>query len=100
MDEASIANLRAALGRRTAQQDGVWPEHLPIVEAFLAISTQWRTAAIGGGMVPRRLLFLGFDYAAANAGLQLAGVTLDADQWAGVRIMEDAARAVLNEGSR
>jgi Phage related hypothetical protein (DUF1799) len=100
MDEASIANLSAALGRHAPDSDGIWPEHLPIVEAFLAISTQWRTVSVSGGMGPGRVLVAGLDYAAAQAGLQLAGITLDADQWTGVRIMEDAARTALNEANR
>lgn len=70
----------------------VWEENWPIVQAFTAISTQWRTAPLGLG----GYRYLGLDYTAAQAGLQLAGITVNEDQWKGVRAMERAATRHLN----
>jgi len=70
----------------------IWPANWPIVQAFTAIATQWRTAPMGLG----GYRYLGLDYAAAKAGLDLAGITLAADQWKGVRMMERAATEHLN----
>jgi hypothetical protein len=42
MDEGSIDRLRADLG----EADGLWPEHVEILEAFLACETQWRVRAL------------------------------------------------------
>lgn len=77
-----------------AQRLEIWPENWPIVQAFTAIATQWRTAPLGLG----GYRYLGLDYTAAKAGLELAGITLAADQWKGVRMMERAATIELNGG--
>lgn len=70
----------------------IWSVNWPIVQAFTAIATQWRTAPMGlGGH-----RYLGLDYAAAKAGLELAGITLCPGQWKGVRMMERAATEHLN----
>ena len=70
----------------------VWPENWPIVQAFAAISTQWRTAPLGLG----GYRYLGLDYTGAQAGLQLAGITLSKDEWKDLRTMERAATKHLN----
>ena len=72
----------------------VWPENWPIIHAFTAISTQWRTAPIGMGAYR----YLGLDYTAAKAALELAGITVTSEQWEGVRVMERAATIELNGG--
>jgi len=72
----------------------IWPENWPIIHAYAAISTQWRTAPIGMGAYR----YLGLDYTAAKAGLELAGITVTTDQWKGVRVMERAATIELNGG--
>lgn len=100
MDAESIDNLRGVVAGRTGRDEGVWPEHVPIVEAFLIVSSQWRTATLGGGMGPGRVLYIGFDYGAVLAGLSAAAVTVTPELWRGVRVMEDAARAALNGGER
>lgn len=87
-----IERLRAA-GTPTREMD-VWPDNWPIVRAFTAISTQWRTAPIGMGAYR----YLGLDYTAAKAGLEMAGITVTAEQWKGVRVMERAATIELNGG--
>jgi hypothetical protein len=94
-DEAAIAAVRAALGQARGQDEsGVWAEHVPAVAAFLVVGTQWRTAPRANG----GLIFLGLDYAGVRAGLEGAGLTATPEIWAGLRVLEGAAAAALNEG--
>jgi len=72
--------------------DGVWPRNAAAVRAFLAVARQWRTVASGMGGAR----FLGLDYAAAKAGLDLAGIEVGPELWAEVRVIEAAAAAALN----
>jgi hypothetical protein len=78
------------------QEDGVWPEHVAIVTAFLACATQWRVVTVGGGFAPSRLLWLGLDYAGARIGMEAAGMAITPSLWSGVRLMEAEARDALN----
>lgn len=75
--------------------DGLWPDHAPAWRAFAAVSGQWRTQALSslGGAA---LIWLGLDYAAARAGLDLAGIEITPELWAEVRIIEAAAAEELN----
>lgn len=75
------------------EEDGLWPENLPAVEAFLTVSNQFR-AAPGGMDGP---IWLGLDYAAAEAGLRLAGVEMDPVLWQQVQLIEAGAVAALKE---
>jgi hypothetical protein len=68
--------------------DGLWPDHLPALDAFLAIAGQWRLAPSGR--------FLGLDYTAVRAGLDLAGIEVTPDLWSDVQIIEAGALAGLN----
>lgn len=70
----------------------VWPDNMPIVDAWLIVCSQWRATAMANGQV----LWLGLDYASAKVALDGAGVTLTVDQWAGLRLMERIAAAALN----
>ena len=65
---------------------------MPIVYAWLIVSSQWRVVAMADG----RVLWLGLDYTGARSGLEMAGVSLSASQWAGVRLMESVASSALN----
>lgn len=76
--------------------DGLWPEHAAAFEAFLAVSTQWRTTQIGGGMAPVRTIYVGLDYAAVRAGLDGFGIAQSPTLWQSLRIIEAAARDALN----
>lgn len=90
MPEEAIAQVEAENG---AVDFEVWPENWEALCAFLAVSTQWRTSPIGGGMEPMRLYWLGLDYAAVGARLDIApGAAL----WGDLAVMEAAARNVLN----
>lgn len=86
------------LGMRALQgdQDGVWPDNVGAVAAFIAAETQWRVTSISGGMLPGRLFYLGLSYAGARVGIEAAGIELTPDIWSGVRVMEAAAREALN----
>lgn len=65
---------------------------MPIVDAFLAIASQWRTAALVDG----RVHWFGLDYSAVRAGYEMAGLTIAPRVWAGVQVMERAASAAMN----
>jgi Phage related hypothetical protein (DUF1799) len=67
-----------------------------VVEAFLFVSTQWRLASVGGGMGPQMIYWIGLDYTSVKAGLEGAGIAATPEIWHGLRIMEAAARKVLN----
>lgn len=74
----------------------VWEENWPTVEAFLFVSTQWRVVQQGGGFEAGRTYWIGLDYTSVTAGLSGAGIETNPDMWKGLRIMEAAARNVLN----
>jgi len=76
--------------------DGVFSENAAIVEAFLIVSSQWRVVALQG-RDGTRCHVVGLDYAGVRAGLEAAGIALTPELFFGLRIMEDEARAVLNE---
>lgn len=97
--EEGIEQLRVALGCGP-NTSAIWRQNVPIVEAFLAVCTQWRVAPVGGGMMPLSFVYLGLDYAAARAGIDFAGITVTSDVWAGVRFMESVACGALNGARR
>lgn len=68
----------------------IWPWQQDVVDAFYLVSTQWRwiTGATPLGAVTSRMA--GLDYAAAEVAWRLSGITLSADDFEGVRIMEAA----------
>ncbi|WP_414707756.1 DUF1799 domain-containing protein [Rhodobacter sp. NTK016B] len=68
-------------------EDGIWAEHVSAFEAFLAVSSQWRSDG-------RR--FLGLDYSAVQSGFELAGIDLSTRNWADLRLIEAGARDELN----
>lgn len=89
--DARFFGIPVALVRRADDQDGVWPEHLPALERFLAVQTQW---CVEVGM--RGAFWLGLDYGACESGLRLAGFAPDPELWAEVRLIEDGAKQELN----
>lgn len=58
------------------------------VDAFLAVDSQWRQSPKGR--------FLGLDYTAVRAGLDLAGIEVTPDLWSDVQLIEAGARRALN----
>jgi len=81
-------------GRRVQPDEGLWPEHLEALSAFLAIAGQWRCTALPNGA----LLWTGLDYGAAQAALALAGLAPPPETWAQVRQIEAGAIKELNRG--
>jgi hypothetical protein len=65
---------------------------VPAIEAFLEIAGQWRVLPRYGA--PPH--YLGLDYAAAEAGLRLAGVAVTPALWDEIRLIECGAMAELN----
>jgi hypothetical protein len=96
MPEEEISAIRQALEGPIGGDHEVWPENAEIVEAFLSAASQWRTTPIGGGLAPVGTLWIGLDYAGARVGIEQAGIAITPELWAGVRVMEAAARNVLN----
>jgi Phage related hypothetical protein (DUF1799) len=90
MSEEEIAEISETL-TPGLHGDGIWPDNVEIVEAFLAAASQWRAVGTNVG-----LIFLGLDYAAARVGIELAGIAVTPELWAGVRLMEAEARYTLN----
>jgi len=74
-------------------RQGVWMIHEAAVSAFLVVATQWREVANRDG--PARVT--GLDYTAAKAGLEMAGITIDPDDFTRLRIIESGAVAAMNE---
>ena len=70
----------------------LWPENKPIVDAFIAVATQWRVVTLASG----RAWWQGLDYTAVRAGLEMADIRLTPAQWFGVQQMERTASATLN----
>ena len=68
----------------------VWPENLQAVNTFIAMSTQWRTGAMGA---------TGLDYGALPAVLRMTGIRRVEwpDVLDGLRIMEAEALKIMGE---
>lgn len=75
------------------EDQGVWPEHVAAVEAFLICSSQWRTVARFGAPP----LWIGLDYTGCSAAWDMAGVEITPQQWAEIQLIEAGAKAALNE---
>jgi hypothetical protein len=88
--EAAIAALEAG---GDAGDLEVWPENWATLDAFLAVSTQWRVVP---GVMGGAAYYAGLDYAGVAAGLAGAGIAATPELWAGLRTMEAAARDALN----
>lgn len=107
MDAQSLANLETALSAGSSETyEGLWPEHVPIVEAFLSVASQWRVASVSSGMASvaggfstSRLIFVGLDYSAVKIALDAEGVPVTRELWRGLQTMEFAAIAALNEAN-
>lgn len=78
--------------RQGPDEAGIWREHLPALEAFLAGQTQWRTGQNRDG----KLRFLGLDYGSLEAALRGRKIELSAKGWADLQGIELAALAELN----
>lgn len=78
---------------------GLWEEHLPAWEAWCAVSGQWRTETLSTAE-EARVVWLGLDYTAARAGLDLAGIEMTPEVWDDVRAIEAGAIEEMNRRGR
>ncbi len=72
-------------------EDGIWIQHLETFRAFLAVADQWRC------VLGDRMIWLGLDYGAVKAGLEMADLALTPETWADFQLIEAGAKAALNE---
>lgn len=84
--------IAASLATVEPQGFPVWPDNMPITDAWLVACTQWRAISMADG----RVLWLGLDYTGVRSGLLEAAITLSPSQWAGLRLMERIASSALN----
>jgi hypothetical protein len=94
--EEAFNALETAIETRGSDQVEIWPQNAAAVAAFFAVASQSRFLAVLQGDGSQKLVFIGLDYSGAESGLRLAGLNITPEDWAGVRIMEDEARRVLN----
>jgi hypothetical protein len=68
----------------------LWPENLPVVQAFSGMDSQWNVGGMGG--------IIGLRYEALPAVLRYLGIPRaeQAEVFSGIRIMEREALCVLN----
>ncbi|MGO4380375.1 DUF1799 domain-containing protein [Pseudoduganella sp. RAF53_2] len=80
--------------RRPAPVVELWPEHVTCYRVFVALETQWRMVVGFAG-----LYYQGIDYTNAKSTMELMAVP--ANEWPqvfdGLRVMERAAKTVLNK---
>lgn len=72
----------------------LWRCNVAAFEAFLTMTTQWNMIARADGPV----IAVGLNYAGARAALDLAGITATPALWSDVQVIEQGARAAMNEG--
>lgn len=92
MEDASHWGIPADALPEEEVTQGIWPENVRAVTAFLAVATQWRGIARDGGGTE----WLGLDHAAVKAGFDLAGIGMTPDLWNEVQLVEVGARDALN----
>lgn len=96
VSQAAIDETRRAPGDDEAELPSLWAWHLPALQLFDAMRTQWRTAAGIGGLV-----FLGLDYGALGVVKQELGLPpADAELFKQLQAMERAALRYLNRPSK
>jgi hypothetical protein len=74
------------------EEEGVWPENVAAVEAFLAGATQWRRVGLPDGSVQTT----GLDYGGVRAALDALGIAVTAGLWGDLQLIESGALAALN----
>ena len=75
------------------QNEGVWEENVAALEAFLAVSTQWRCLAHADGSVVRT----GLDYTAVRDGFGLREIVMTPALWLDVQLIELGAIAASHD---
>ena len=77
----------------------IWEDHIPAWNAWCAIGGQMRGLSIST-LAGAYVEWLGLDYGAAKAGLDLAGIEVSPKIWNEVRVIEGAAIEELNRRGR
>jgi len=69
----------------------VWPENMPVINLFSAISTQWRTGGMGGGVS-------GLDYNVLFARMERMKLSEQDYEWMfnDIRAIESEALTIIN----
>jgi len=86
-DEAAAAFGLVIEQMDSAQDGGLWPDHLAAVQVFSALMTQWRWTQ--GGVT-------GLDYPAIPVVLDLYGITDRAEIFEQLRVLENEGIKELN----
>jgi hypothetical protein len=74
-------------------EDGLWPENVAAVEAFLAGATQWRRVALADG----GMWTVGLDYGGVRVALDALCIPVTAELWGDLQLIESGALAALNK---
>lgn len=74
------------------EAEGIWPENLEAVLAYVEVCTQWRIIARADGSERA----IGLDYAGVETGLKMAQVKVTASLWSDLQMIEIGARAAMN----
>jgi hypothetical protein len=74
------------------QEGKVWEDHVPALEAFLSVSTQWQLTGLADG----KIFAAGLDYGGVKKGLKMAGIKMTRRLWAELRMIEFGARRAMN----
>lgn len=91
LDDAQLWGIDPeALGLTRSEEEGVWERHASALHAFVAVDTQWRI------VMGEKAYWVGLDYAAVKAGLDLAGLSLTPGEWSDVQMIEKGALEALN----
>ncbi|MGK7664260.1 MULTISPECIES: DUF1799 domain-containing protein [unclassified Marinovum] len=70
----------------------MWAENEAAYHAFLHVSGQWRATSRGLGGT----YWIGLDYAAVRAGLELSGIEITPETWTDLRLIEFGALGEMN----
>jgi hypothetical protein len=79
--------------------NGIWPAHVPAVNALVLAGSQWRTTmaqVFENGRVFLVTRFLGLDYAGAAVAWAASGLVLNAADFTNLRILESATASLMN----
>jgi len=73
--------------------NGVWPDNVKAVTAFVAGCSQWRTVSTPGGV-----LFVGLDYASARVAWKAMNIKIKKDLFTRLQVIEFSAAKAMNGG--
>lgn len=74
------------------EAEGIWPENVEAVVAYLTVCTQWRIIAQADGSK----YAIGLDYPGVETGLKMAQIGTTATLWSDLQMIEIGARAAMN----